>query len=426
MAGTCRTHDHIWKKKTLNKTVVTGQQIGLLGGPLYTTYKVLGAVCLARKIKGRAVYWLETNDADFDEINHVDYIDSGGKLRKLTWDINSRGYSVGYIEVDRKLVSLVRNFFDSLRQTEFTPNLKAMALEAYSWGRTLGQASADLARSLFGRFGIEIFDPRHEDFLKASRDILVREAERTREGQQCNLFSMRDKKRVAVFRGESGFHDRNGYPVDLNKFDLVPNVKTRNLIQDRFFKTHTYVAGPSEVQYIGELDDMYAFHRVSKPEIEGRMSLILIEPKISRVLLKMGIDISEILLSGKDDFLKQMVKKFTDFDHREVMESSQDLSRDLLASLEKLGLDTRMIGRSLDLTIRESIGKRRAESKQSISNALSRVHSLFDHLKPYGKKQERVFNLFYFLNLYGGLDFIDWLYDHYDVGLDILEIKNET
>jgi precorrin isomerase len=79
---------------------------------------------------------------------------------------------------------------------------------------------------------------------------------------------------------------------------------------------------------------MYAFHRISKPEIEGRMTLILIEPKISRVLLKMGIDISEILLSEKDDFLKQLVKTFTDFDHRDVLESSQDLSQDFLDSLE--------------------------------------------------------------------------------------------
>ena len=53
----------------MKKTVVTGQQIGILGGPLYTTLKVLGAVRLAQEFKGRAVYWLETNDADFDDLS---------------------------------------------------------------------------------------------------------------------------------------------------------------------------------------------------------------------------------------------------------------------------------------------------------------------------------------------------------------------
>ena len=63
------------------KPVITGQQIGLLGGPLYTTYKVLGALVYSREIGGNAIYWLETNDADFQEINHLDYLDAQGDLR---------------------------------------------------------------------------------------------------------------------------------------------------------------------------------------------------------------------------------------------------------------------------------------------------------------------------------------------------------
>jgi uncharacterized protein YllA (UPF0747 family) len=107
----------------LKKVIVTGQQIGLLGGPLYTTYKVLGAVSLSRKLKGRAIYWLETNDADFEEINHIEYLDGRGKPITLKWEKKSQGYSCGFIEVDRKLVSLIDRFFDSLRQTEFTGGL---------------------------------------------------------------------------------------------------------------------------------------------------------------------------------------------------------------------------------------------------------------------------------------------------------------
>jgi uncharacterized protein YllA (UPF0747 family) len=409
-------------KKEANKPVVTGQQIGLLGGPLYTTYKVLGAVKLARKIKSSAVYWLETNDADFNEINHIEYIDAAGKLSKLTWDINSRGYSVGYIAVDKQLISLLGHFFDSLRQTEFTPELKKMALEAYSTGKTLAQASADLARSLFGRFKINIFDPRDRHFLKSSRELLVEEAERTREGEQCNLFCVINKKRVAIFKDKSGFRDRNGHPVDIGGFDLVPNVKTRNLIQDQFFDTHTYVAGPSEVEYIHDLDEMYLFHRVSKPDIQKRMSVVLIEPRILRILKKTDIDLSDILGSDREDFLKKTLKGLSGFDHPKVSGASEKLIQDFLAALEKLGLDIQPLKGSLERTIREAIGKQRARSKESIAATLNRIQSLFDHLKPYGFKQERVFNLFYFLNLYGGVDFIGWLYDHYDAGLDILEI----
>lgn len=410
------------EKKQPDRPVLTGQQIGLLGGPLYTTYKVLGAVHLARNIRSKAVYWLETNDADFNEINHIQYIDSDGNLSKLTWDMDSKGYSVGYIPIDRELVSLLGKFFDSLRQTEFTPELKKAALEAYSTGKTLAQASADLARFVFGRFNIDIFDPRDRHFLNSSRDLLVEEAERTREGEQCNLFCIVEKKRVAVFKGKSGYQDRNGQPIDLSSYDLVPNVKTRNLIQDRFFNTHTYVAGPSEVKYISELDAMYRFYRVSKPDIQKRMSVVLIEPKLSRILQKTDIDLKDILGSDKEDFLKKMLKSLAGFDHQAVARTSDRLMREFLSALEKLDLDTQTVRGFLGKAIQESVGKRRAQSKQSVADSLNRIQSLFDHLKPYGKKQERVFNLFYFLNLYGGVGFIDWLYDHYDADQEILEI----
>ena len=77
----------------MNKPILTGQQIGLLGGPLYTTYKVLGAIHYSKSIGGTPVYWLETNDADFDEIKSFHFIDKENGLKTLTWDINSKGYS---------------------------------------------------------------------------------------------------------------------------------------------------------------------------------------------------------------------------------------------------------------------------------------------------------------------------------------------
>ena len=97
----------------MEKTVITGQQIGLLGGPLYTTYKVLGAIHYAREIGGKHIYWMENNDADFNEINHIDYIDARGALRTLTWDIDSQGYSCGLIEIESSLVETLNEFFAS-------------------------------------------------------------------------------------------------------------------------------------------------------------------------------------------------------------------------------------------------------------------------------------------------------------------------
>ncbi len=410
----------------MNETIVTGQQIGLLGGPLYTTYKVLGAVCLAKKMKGKAVYWLETNDADFEEVNRINYLDDQGKLRNLKWNVNSQGYSVGFIEVNENLVSLLNYFFDTLSQTEYTDRLRSIATGAYRPGKTLAQSSKDLASRMFGHLGIQLFDPQDREFLRASRDLLIREAERTPEGKQCNLFCVIDKKRVPIFRSDSGFFSRDGNRIDLNQYDLVPNVRTRNIIQDRYFNTHTYVAGPSETDYIAELDDMYAFHRVRKARVVRRMSLILIEPIVSRILTKLGENISEILKGNKDEYRKKVMNKLSGFDHQKVLKTSEELTRNYVSEIEKLGLDAKKVRRLLNQSIKEIVGFRRAQEKKEIAGLLNKADSLFDYLKPYGKKQERVFNLFYYMNLYGGIDFINWLYDHYDSHLSVLEIKNEA
>ena len=195
----------------MSAVVVTGQQIGLLGGPLYTTYKVLGAARHAKEIGGRAVYWLETNDANFNEINHVDYIDADGRLKKLTWDILSGGLSCGLIPVDDPLVALLNTFFDTIRQMPHTGDLRALALNCYRPGRTLGEASRLLAAELFGRLGVALFDPSAKEFREFSRPMLMREAERTPPGAQCNLFCMMGDKRKAVFRDDKGFRLRDGH-----------------------------------------------------------------------------------------------------------------------------------------------------------------------------------------------------------------------
>jgi uncharacterized protein YllA (UPF0747 family) len=54
--------------------VVTGQQAGLFTGPLYTIYKALSAVKLTECLRGRGfkavpVFWIATEDHDFEEVS---------------------------------------------------------------------------------------------------------------------------------------------------------------------------------------------------------------------------------------------------------------------------------------------------------------------------------------------------------------------
>jgi uncharacterized protein YllA (UPF0747 family) len=410
------------------KTVVTGQQIGLLGGPLYTTYKVLGAIYLAKQINGQAVYWLETNDADFNEINHIDYLDAKGNLQSLKWDIDSGGFSCGYIETDSRLTAILETFFDTIRQTEYTDELKERVLDCYAPGRLLGDASVRLANFLFEGFDLQFFNPATPEFRDFSKKILLKEAEATPDGAQCNLFCMVGHQRKTLFKIDGQFQLRDGTIVNLEAHDLVPNVKSRNICQDAYFNAHTYVAGPGEVKYIAQLDDNYTFHGVKKAAVQPRMSISLLEPRVKRLLGKTDLSLADVLAVSKEELVKQILKDQSDsgLDFNRSLQAGMDVTEDYLARLTEIGLEVSEIKglrKYLRPEIKKSLGKLRAREKEKHQRVLNDVGYLSDNLKPWGKKQERIFNILYYMNLYGGVDFIKKIYDHYDWQRQQLEIE---
>ena len=407
----------------MKPTIITGQQIGLLGGPMYTTYKVLGAIHLARQIGGKAVYWLETNDADFNEINHLDYLDAESQLRSLRWEMDSQGFSCGQIEIEQSLCDLLAQFFDTLRQTEFTPVLRDMALRCYAPGKTLGAASMQLAQELFGRFGVELFDPSTPEFKAFIKPILLREAENTPIGEQGNFFCMVGSKRMAVFRDEHGFLLRDGARVNPADYDLVPNVKTRNICQDAYFQTHTYVAGPGEIAYIRELDAHYARHGLQKAQVTPRMSVALIEPKAARLMQKQQIALDDALTLEKAALAQHVIKTQTGFDFKTLTQQTNELTRAYFAQLRATGAAIeRPFENAVSQALKEALGQQRAQENARAEKLRAAAENLSDLLHPFGQKQERVFNLLYYMNLYGGLRFVDWLFERYDPTRKILEI----
>lgn len=416
--------DHYLMRDKEIKRYVTGQQLGLLGGPLYTTYKVLGALHYAEKRKGEAIYWLETNDADFNEINEIHYIDSERNLRTLEWDINSGGLSCGSIPVDEKLISILDEFFHTIRTTEHTSSLKQIALDCYIPGRTLGDASACLAGKLFEGYDLEIFDPSVKEFRKFSRPILLNEAESNVEGEQCNLFYMEGEKRRAVFKESGKFVNREGDEVDLDSFELVPSLKTRSICQDAYFSTAGYIAGPGEEKYLSRLGPGFKFHGVEPAEVIPRMSVDLLEPSVKRNLEKLILEVSDIEENSVEEMVKMKLKDLTGFDKKDLILRSNSITEDLISGLNELGLQADKLGKKLKGDIKELIGLKRRSDKEKGESIIRQTEMVFRHLKPLGKKQERVFNIFYYMNLYGGREFIQRIYEKYDDKLKQMETGN--
>lgn len=87
------------------RAVVTGQQPGLLGGPLMNFHKIAGAIALARRLDGEGgrrvvpVFWLASEDHDFNEANQLVLLDGQGQPRRLSLPQGPDGRSLMHVDV---------------------------------------------------------------------------------------------------------------------------------------------------------------------------------------------------------------------------------------------------------------------------------------------------------------------------------------
>jgi uncharacterized protein YllA (UPF0747 family) len=90
--------------------------------------------------------------------------------------------------------------------------------------------------------------------------------------------------------------------------------------------------------------------------------------------------------------------------------------------LEQMGLETGNLNKLIRSQLKEMVGKQRSRHKQEQASLVAKAGTLHDHLFPFGQKQERIFNIFYYMNLFGDRDLIHRLYQAYDEKKKYLEI----
>ena len=277
------------EKSTL--AVVTGQQLGILGGPLYTFYKIITAVKLCRNLNERyddftfvPVFWLEGDDHDFEEVKSINIVDENNNLKKISYEDEvpeeeNRG-SVGYL----KLNGVINRFFDDLnselRDTEYKSEILSRFRSFYSEGRTFKDAFSDLLFWLFDQFGLIIFDPQDAEVKRQLSPVFRKEITDFRDHSEklvnisavleedyhaqvkvraINLFYHTDEGRYLIEPVENEFrlkrkrkkftYDELSTLIEQQPEKFSPNVLLRPVCQDYILPTAFYIGGPSEISY---------------------------------------------------------------------------------------------------------------------------------------------------------------------------------
>lgn len=444
--------------------VVTGQQAGLLTGPLYTIYKALSAVKLTECLRGRGfkavpVFWIATEDHDFAEVSNAFVLNKNGEIAEIKNE-PQRCYEnlpVGYVELDDSVKESIDKLFEELPHTEFTAEIRQLVESCWHPKMNYGDAFAKMLTKILGKYGLILLCPLDERLKKLAAPIykeaieksdeivsaLMKRSEKLQEkGYHAQVLVTEDyfplfwqaknKTRHALKKNAEGNYKVKDSDREFTLRELAeiaenephrfsPSVVLRSVTQDYLLPTVTYFGGGAEIAYFAQSAEVYRILKRPVTPIFHRQSFTLIEPKHAKTLDKYDLTLKD-LLYGIENILPEIVEKHLS---RETAKLFADAEETINLELNKLD---RSISR-LDATLADNLAVRRRKILYHVSALRKKYHkaeirkdetvkrqleTAFNALVPHKHLQERTLNITFFLNLYG-LYLIDWIYDAIDL-----------
>lgn len=429
------------KKDSL--AIVTGQQLGIYGGPLFTIYKTITTILLAREWEEKLdrpvvpVFWLADEDHDFEEISWFG-IPGNEDFHKLEYKGNSDGKLVSDIEINSSIADFKEKVKEEMFDTDFSETLWNQFDACFKEGVTFRKAFAQMMDVLFGKHGLLIVGSNFKEIkqiiapsfatsitksseikssLKNSSDEISKEYHQQVVLGHSNLFYIDDTgKRLKIDKTEGNWSaDKNSWSqeelVGLIKDKperFSPNVFLRPVIQDQLLPTVGYVAGPGEIAYYAQMKELYPHFDLEMPIIFPRFSASLIESGIDRILDKIPFKYHRY---GEriEDLEKEYAKKTESTDlealfskwKSSINECSKDPSeviKEIDGSLEGL------VGKTIsgfETELDKLKGRVYRSIKQQEQTQLQRIRKIKAQLYPDDGLQERMVSFMYFMNKYG-------------------------
>jgi len=429
--------------------VTTGQQAGLLTGPLYTVYKAISAVALARHLEAQfgvivlPVFWVASEDHDWVEVNHTHILDRSGRphlFELSSLDRRAQPMSVRPLEGDLELLC------DEVSQVVAAKGHAAeyvkRILDPYRRGGSVASAFGEALRSLLAEFDLCFADAADPALKAASLPVLREALERPQEheailrsrsealrscgyaGQVAvlegatNVFHHSDAGRHRVYRrgGEFRWRERRTGveaaellgQLEREPCRFSPNVFLRPVVETHLFPTVAYVGGPGEVAYFGQVSALFGAFGMEAPVAVPRYSGDVLEPGTERVMASLGLRMED-LGESREVLVERVVRGEVPEGARRSLE---DLRREIAAGFERLidgagGIDP-TVGSALAASRNRVLAEiARAEWKVLRSlkrgdlESMRQLDRVLGSLRPEGKAQDRVLNVLSFLGRYG-------------------------
>jgi bacillithiol biosynthesis cysteine-adding enzyme BshC len=435
--------------------IVTGQQAGAFGGPLYTVLKAVTAIQLARHIHAEhgvpvvPVFWVDSEDHDWEEIRTATTLDADFNVAEVTLPSppGAGTRPVGSLVLDENVDQVVAAWAATLPATEFTHELVASLKRHYHSGATIGAAFAGWIDELLGRHGLVVFDAADPRVKPAVASLFVAELgapARTsslvkRAGASMaalghppqvepaddavNLFYLDESGRRPIKIRDGGYAIGTAIraPKEVEAEAAAqperfsPNVILLPIVQDTLFPTICYIAGPSELAYQAQLGGVYRAFGVEPPLLHSRASATILDSPSARFLEKHDVPFES--LQAQDESVlnhlleRQLPASIDQLIHateRHISEQATALREAVRAVDPTLSGAVDTTAAKLSETIRHLQSKIVQASKKKDETLRRQFKRTRDLAFPGGHPQERLLNVAFFANWYGDA-FVDRL-----------------
>ena len=421
-------------------TITTGHQLNLFTGPLYFLYKIVSTINLSNELKLKypeynfvPIYWMATEDHDFEEINYFDF-----KGKKVYWSKEVNG-AVGELSTEG-LEDVFNLFSKELGLTKNANYIKILFENAYLNHKNLTDATRYLANELFMDYGLVIIDANDKELKKqlipfiedelfnqtsfknvSETNNRINELSNQTYGiqvnpREINLFYLAKNLRERILL-EDGFYKVNNTDISWSKNELQkllleyperfsPNVVMRPLYQEVILPNLCYIGGGGELAYWFQLKQFFNYAEVPFPILLLRNSVLIQSESQYKKLNKLNISIEDIFLK-QNAFINKKVREISNIDmdfskqKSHLKQQFQDLYN-LAEQTDKSFLGAVKAQEVQQLKGLDNLEKRLLKAqKRKLSDEVSRMTNLQNELFPNQSLQERNANFSEFYLEYG-------------------------
>jgi bacillithiol biosynthesis cysteine-adding enzyme BshC len=434
--------------------VVTGQQAGLFGGPLFTLLKALTALRLAEQVREEhgvpavAIFWIDAEDHDWDEVKACSVLDGDLAVRPLTAGTPPAAHQgpVAGVKLDQTIAGTLDELEAALPPTEFSPQVLDGLRRAYRPGAGMADAFAQWIEQVLGPRGLIVYDASDPAAKPLAAKVFERElahpgdtarlakaagaalaargyhAQVTPQEDSVALFHLAPATALGASAREAIRRDGASFVVgdrvepaeallaqvrtEPQRFS--PNVLLRPLVQDTLFPTVCYVAGPNELAYLGQLGRVYEAFGIPMPLMQQRASATIVDSNGMRFLSRHDVPFEALRAQDEaalNALLESQLPPSVEGSLHDALRAIEERMGVVAAEVPQIDPTLEGAARSTLARMLDDLKKLHAKIIQAAKRKDDTLRRQYHHARaqvfPGGHPQEREIGFVYFLNKYG-------------------------